>query len=279
LGSCGGSIVVREGGSILALDLNEDGRTDAIAVNQDTIVMGDHGMLLQFLIMGPGGFSLGGATLVTPASGWLLYAGDFNADGFDDLVGYRPSSGRFSLFAGLPNDNFFAYPRKNFGALSPKNGWTFLPGDFNSDGRLDLLGYRKAKGTFTLCRNTGSALKCDKAWGATPNIATDWQLVAGRFHEGSSRPDVAGYRPSNGALWVGRNTGSKLVFTKWNTMKPKAGWKFLAGYFSRSIGHTAPQSLFGFRTDNGHTFIGRPVGTAARASELEVGEAEVSDSE
>ncbi len=42
---------------------------------------------------------------------------------------------------------------------------------------------------------------------ATVSPAAGWSFVAGNF-AGDNRADVAGYHPSNGSLWVGRNTGS-----------------------------------------------------------------------
>ncbi len=41
---------------------------------------------------------------------------------------------------------------------------------------------------------------------ATVSPATGWSFVAGQF-AGDGRSDIVGYHPSNGSVWVGRNTG------------------------------------------------------------------------
>ena len=40
---------------------------------------------------------------------------------------------------------------------------------------------------------------------ATVSPAAGWSFVAGQF-AGNAKADVVGYHPSNGSLWVGRNT-------------------------------------------------------------------------
>jgi hypothetical protein len=40
---------------------------------------------------------------------------------------------------------------------------------------------------------------------ATVSPAEDWSFVSGQF-AGNNKTDVMGYHPSNGSLWVGRNT-------------------------------------------------------------------------
>lgn len=45
---------------------------------------------------------------------------------------------------------------------------------------------------------------------ATVSPAADWSFVAGDF-TGDGQPDVMGYHPSNGTLWVGEQTPPDLV--------------------------------------------------------------------
>ena len=72
-------------------------------------------------------------------------------------------------------------------------------------------------------------------WATVPPAA-GWSFVAGEF---SLPPDpdgnpseVMGYHPSDGSVWVGRNTGSAFSFTRWATVTPASGWSFVAGVFT-----------------------------------------------
>ncbi|MBJ17848.1 MAG: hypothetical protein CL933_00345 [Deltaproteobacteria bacterium] len=63
--------------------------------------------------------------------------------------------------------------------------------------------------------------------------ADDWQFVSGDFDADGS-PDVAGYHPSNGSVWVGLNqlpATSGFALANWGSVSPASGWTFAAGEF------------------------------------------------
>ncbi len=62
--------------------------------------------------------------------------------------------------------------------------------------------------------------------------------------------------PSNGSLWVGRNTGSAFEFTKYATVAPASGWSFVAGQFPGD----SKADVAGYHPSNGPVWVGRNVG-------------------
>lgn len=247
---------------LLAADVNEDGRDDLVAYRQNSACVANPPTLMIDVIVvdttGGGGLPVC-REFRARATGWTLFAGDFNADGSDDILGYQSSNGGLFLWAGIPGDGLFADLEVLWAQVSPASGWSFVPGDFDADGRLDLMGYRSADGRFRLCRNVGSRFQCGAVWGAVPaGPKTGWRFLAGRFRVGSARMDIFGFRTGDATLWVGRNSGSSLGFSKWKTLSTNR-WTFVSGYFARSVGHGAPQSILGIRTTDGTVHVGRPV--------------------
>jgi hypothetical protein len=86
--------------------------------------------------------------------------------------------------------------------------------------------------------------------------ATGWTIVSGQF-AGNSLADVAAYHPSNGSVWVGRNTGSKFSFTQYATLTPASGWVIVAGQFAGS----SLADLMAYHPSNGSIHVGRNTGS------------------
>jgi len=90
---------------------------------------------------------------------------------------------------------------------------------------------------------------------ATVQPASGWSFVAGQF-AGDNKDDVVGYHPSNGSLWVGRNTGSAFSFTQYATVQPASGWSFVAGQFAGDN----KDDVVGYHPSNGSLWVGRNTG-------------------
>src|SRR2546423_7448126 len=82
-----------------------------------------------------------------------------------------------------------------------------------------------------------------------------WTFVAGHF-DGDALADVVGYHPSDGSVWMGRNTDASFEFDQWATVTPAAGWTFRSGDFD---GDTLDDLLL-YHPNDGSVWVGRNTG-------------------
>ena len=156
-------------------------------------------------------------------AGWGMYnlvfpVGDFGGDGFSDLMARRPD-GTLVLYSGNGTGSFLTTTRR-IGA-----GWNvftsvFSPGDFDGDGKSDVLA-RTSGGLLYLYPGNGSG-----GWLRPRLIGRGWNMFStiissGDFN-GDGKSDVLG-RGWDGTLWVypGNGTGGflqrKAVGKGWNS--------------------------------------------------------------
>jgi hypothetical protein len=128
-------------GTPVVADINSDGLADVLSLDAA-------GNLVAALGRGNGAFSI---TSCTPSTGQLLVTGDFNGDGKLDAIAISPgvnythdgtpiyqiSTGQLFFYSGNGDGTFQPSPApvdiKLSGAATP------LVGDFNGDGKLDLI--------------------------------------------------------------------------------------------------------------------------------------------
>jgi hypothetical protein len=147
------------------IDFDNDRRTDVLAVSPG-------GAVTLYRGNGKGGWNGGTSTV---ASGWsnataVLYASDFNGDGFGDVI-TRRTDGWLWLHPSTGTGKF--------GSSRPiSSGWNgmtalFSPGDFDGSGKPDVLA-RRADGVAVLYRGNGKG-----GWVGTTAIATGWNAFNG----------------------------------------------------------------------------------------------------
>jgi GH25 family lysozyme M1 (1,4-beta-N-acetylmuramidase) len=144
--------------------------------------------------------------------GWQVFdaitgVGDLNGDGKNDVIA-RQSNGSLWLYRGTGKVD--STSNGYLGAAKVGDfGWEafdqiFGAGDFNSDGKNDLLA-RRPDGTFWLFPGDGSGKP-----GATKRIGTGWNVydkMLGSWDlNRDSRPDLVARRP-DGSLWAYTGTG------------------------------------------------------------------------
>jgi hypothetical protein len=197
-------------------DFNGDGKLDVIARQAST------GDLLLYRGNGKGGW-LGSVRIGT---GWqsmnvIFGPGDFNGDGRVDVLARQTSTGDLLLYRGNGTGGWLSRVRVG-------TGWQgmnaiFGPGDFNGDGRVDVLARRASTGELMLYPGNGSG-----GWLTPVRVGTGWQGMNAIFgpgdFNGDRTADVLARRASSGelALYPGNGTGGWLspvvVGTGWQSI-------------------------------------------------------------
>ena len=118
-------------------DFNGDGRDDILWQN-------DNGTVREWLGQADGSFAgnIEHVNFLAAAGSQLIGTGDFNGDGFDDLL-WQSSDGRVTDLLGQAGGGFV----DNYTKVSIVTDWHAIgTGDFNGDGRADVL-WQNANGT------------------------------------------------------------------------------------------------------------------------------------
>ena len=193
-------------------DFNRDGIDDVLWRNDD-------GRFTSWLANSPPGSNSGpgnggfqsndlNSMSIVPTSWQVAGTGDFNGDGWDDVL-WRRDDGAFTEWLGQDNGRF---------SSNDANAWHDIPtswkvvgtGDFNGDDRDDVL-WRRDDGAFTewLGQQNGGFVSNDtNAWHTVP---TSWQVAGTGDFNGDGRDDVA-WRNQNGTFttWSGQANGGFL---------------------------------------------------------------------
>lgn len=225
------------GWSFTSGDFNGDGRLDLSAY------FSGNGSVWVGSNSGANTFTFAQWATVGPAADWSFQPGDYTRDGRLDLVGYHPSNG--TLWVGR-NTGSATFEFKNWGDLAPDAGWRIIPGRFAGDSNIDVMLYDSGTGQLLLARNAATTFWIPaEAW-ETVMPANSWSFVSGDF-DNDGRIDVAGYHPSNGTVWVGKNNGIKPEGYVWPlSAAPGDSLSFhisgvgsTTAYFERHDGNTA----------------------------------------
>ena len=185
-------------------DFNGDGRSDILWRNLD-------GQMSNWLGQANGGFvqNNANAAAVVPTSWQIAGTGDFNGDGRDDIL-WRNTDGQLSNWLATAAGGF-TQNNANAAAVVPTSWQVVGTGDFNGDGRDDIL-WRNTDGTVSNWLGTASG-------GFTPNdanaarfVPTSWTVVGTGDFNGDGRDDIL-WRNSNGQVsdWLGQANGGFIL--------------------------------------------------------------------
>ncbi|MBJ2120962.1 VCBS repeat-containing protein [Arthrobacter sp. MSA 4-2] len=190
-------------------DFNANGTKDLIARRKD-------GTLWFYNGTGRGAY---GTPIRIGSAGWntftdILAPGDLNGDRRPDLLA-RHQDGSLWFYAGTGTVNTTSEGYKP-GQKIGQGGWQafsqlMAPGDYNSDGRPDLLG-RKTDGTLWFWAGTGTISATSEGYGSAVQIGRGgWQgfnhvITPGDF-TGDKRNDLLARKP-DGTLWLYAGTGA-----------------------------------------------------------------------
>lgn len=196
-------------------DFNGDGKVDLLYRDETT------GQQQVYLTSGDGLSMAAKSWLDQPvlaASGWRFFTcADFNGDGRDDLLWNRASDGANMVWL-LGPDGFSVTTKQVIGKNWPK--WTLLgAGDFNHDGRADLL-YRDAvtgRQQLYLTSSDGLTMASKKSFGSVLADYSGWQFHSVADFNGDGAADILWHNPGTGAnlVWFTNPLGPSLASAKW----------------------------------------------------------------
>jgi hypothetical protein len=130
---------------------------------------------------------------------------DFNGDGRSDIL-WRNDNGAFSSWLGQVTGGFVNNDANHFNTVPIS--WKFVgTGDFNGDGRVDLL-WRNTDGSFSNWLSQANGTFAVNDGNAFTVVATSWKVEGVGDFNGDGRSDVL-WRNDNGQLsnWLGQANG------------------------------------------------------------------------
>ncbi|WP_433131263.1 FG-GAP repeat domain-containing protein [Micromonospora sp. CA-240977] len=190
-------------------DFNGDNKDDVLARSGSTDEL--------FLYPGTGSFTtdriLGSSIRV--GTGWGQYdrlvSGDYNNDGKSDVIARKAADGTLWVYTGT--GSFTTDRVLNFPPVRVGTGWNqfdaIFSGDFNQDGKSDVVARRAADEILVLYPGTG-ALVTDAVLDSSIRIGVSWGrfdvFTSGDFNQ-DGKSDIVG-RATDGVLWLYPGTGS-----------------------------------------------------------------------
>lgn len=191
--------------NVLAGDFTGDGRTDLVGQRSDSI----------WVVAASTGTAFTSTFWTTFPTGQFGTVGDFNADGRDDVAVRNPNNGAWRVLASTGT----AFEPLKFGVWDPTTTWANVKaGDFNGDGRTDLLGQR-AGGAWYVSTSTGSSF-----------TTSEWMLLdIGQFatvgdFNADGQDDVVVRNPNNGVWRMLASNGSSFVSARYGSWTTAKAW-------------------------------------------------------
>jgi hypothetical protein len=174
----------------------------------DILWRADDGTVREWLGQTTGAFvgNLDNLNSTVPNAFHILGTGDFNGDGIDDIL-WRYDDGTVSDWLGQPNGSFVS----NVGNVNVyvPNDWQIVgTGDFNGDGRADLL-WRGSDGTVRDWLGQENGAFVGNVANLNAGSPTDWQIVGTGDFNGDGRSDIL-WRSADGTIndWLGQANGA-----------------------------------------------------------------------
>ncbi len=160
-------------------------------------------------------------TTWSPAVTWVdVQTGDFTGDGRQDLIGRVLQTGEWWVSV---SNGVGGFTTSLWSTWSPAVTWVDVKvGDFNADGKADIIGRELDNGQWWVGQSTGTSFTTS-LW-ATWSPAVTWADVKVGDFTGNGKADIIGRVLENGQWWVGTSSGSSFNTSLWATWSPAVTW-------------------------------------------------------
>ena len=147
-----------------------------------------------------------------PGANWQdVLVGDFNGDFRDDIVGRFAANGQWWLARSSGSESAPTISNVLFGAWAPVAWSNVRVGDFNNDGKDDILG--QFSGGWWMGASNGTSITTT-SWAIWSGSVTWNDVLVGDFNQ-DGKDDIAGRVGSSGSWWVGISTGTAFTTQNW----------------------------------------------------------------
>jgi len=159
-------------------------------------------------------------TWVDVHTGDFTGTGDFPGNGLQSIVGRVKETGQW--WTSVPNGSG-GFTSSLWDTWNPGVTWVDVKvGDFNGDGKIDIVGRALETGQWWVAQSTGSSFT-NGLWASwNPNVT--WVGVQVGDFNGDGKADITGRWLQGGSWWTGISNGSVFSTAQWAQWNPAAAW-------------------------------------------------------